>query len=29
MESAGELSRDEWVDFHKLVDNSFAQKAVQ
>ena len=28
MEHAGELSREQWVDFDKLVDNSFAQKAV-
>ena len=28
MEHAGELTRAEWVDFDKLVDNSFAQKAA-
>ena len=28
MEHAGELTRNQWVDFDKLVDNSFAQKAV-
>ena len=27
MESAGELSREEWVDFDRLVDNAFAQAA--
>ena len=27
MESAGELTREEWVDFDRLVDNSFAQAA--
>lgn len=27
MESAGELTRAQWVDFNKLVDNSFAEKA--
>ena len=27
METAGELKRDEWVDFSKLTDNSFAEKA--
>ena len=27
MESAGELAREQWVDFDKLVDNSFAEKA--
>lgn len=27
MESAGELTREQWVDFDKLVDNSFAEKA--
>lgn len=27
METAGELSHDQWVDFSKLVDNSFAQSA--
>lgn len=29
MTQAGELSRDQWVDFDRLVDNSFAQKAAQ
>ncbi len=29
MESAGELTREQWVDFDKLVDNSFAEKATQ
>ena len=29
MTQAGELSRDQWVDFGRLVDNSFAQKAAQ
>ena len=28
MEHAGELTRAEWVDFHALVDNSFAEKAT-
>ena len=28
MEHAGELTRAEWVDFDRLVDNSFAQKAA-
>ena len=28
MEHAGELTRQQWVDFDKLVDNSFAQKAA-
>ena len=28
MEHAGELTREQWVDFEKLVDNSFAQKAA-
>lgn len=27
METAGVLTHDEWVDFDRLVDNSFAQKA--
>lgn len=27
MESAGELTREQWVDFDKLVDNSYAEKA--
>lgn len=27
METAGELSRDQWADFGALVDNSFAEKA--
>ena len=26
---AGELEKDQWVDFDKLVDNSFAQKAME
>ena len=25
--TAGELKHDEWVDFSKLTDNSFAEKA--
>ena len=29
MEEAGELSRDQFADFDKLVDNSFAQKAAR
>ena len=29
MEHAGELTRAEWVDFDKLVDNSFAETAAQ
>ena len=28
MEHAGELTREQWVDFDTLVDNSFAQKAA-
>ena len=28
MEHAGELTREQWVDFDALVDNSFAQKAA-
>ena len=28
MEHAGELTREQWVDFEKLVDNSVAQKAA-
>ena len=28
MEHAGELTRDQWVDFDKLVDNTFAEKAA-
>jgi len=28
MEHAGELTREEWVDFNALVDNSFAKKAA-
>ena len=28
MEHAGELTRSEWVDFDKLVDNTFAQQAA-
>ena len=28
MTEAGELEKDQWVDFDKLVDNSFAQKAM-
>lgn len=28
MEAAGELDRSEWVDFSRLVDNSFAEAAV-
>lgn len=28
MEHAGELSREQWVDFDKLVDNSFAEAAA-
>lgn len=28
METAGVLAHDEWVDFDKLVDNSYAQKAA-
>ena len=28
MEHAGELTREEWVDFDELVDNSFAQRAA-
>ena len=27
--TAGELEKDKWVDFDKLVDNSFAQKAME
>ena len=27
METAGELTRAQWVDFEKLVDNSFARSA--
>lgn len=29
METAGVLERSQWVDFAKLVDNSFAEKAAQ
>ena len=29
METAGELEKSEFVDFGKLVDNSFAQKSIQ
>ena len=29
MTEAGELEKDQWVDFDKLVDNSFAQKAME
>ena len=29
MEHAGELTRDQWVDFGKLVNNSFAETAAQ
>lgn len=29
METAGELTRDQWVDFDKLVNNTYAQKAVK
>ena len=29
MTQAGELTPDQWVDFDKLVDNSFAQKAME
>ena len=29
MTEAGELEKDQWVDFDKLVDNSFAQKATE
>ena len=29
MEHAGELTRDQFVDFEKLVDNSFAEKAAE
>ena len=29
MESAGELGRDQWVDFTKLVNNRFAEAAAQ
>ena len=29
MEHAGELTREQFVDFEKLVDNSFAEKAAQ
>ncbi len=29
MEAAGELSRDQWVDFDRLVDNSYAEKAAR
>ena len=29
MEHAGELTRQQWVDFDRLVDNSFAEKAAQ
>jgi NitT/TauT family transport system substrate-binding protein len=29
MESAGELTRDQWVDFNKLVDNSYAKAAAR
>ena len=29
MESAGELTRDQWVDFDKLVNNTFAENAVK
>lgn len=28
MEAAGELSRDQWVDFDRLVDNTYAEKAA-
>ena len=28
METAGVLTHDEWVDFGRLVDNSYAQKAA-
>ena len=27
MTQAGELTEDQWVDFHKLVDNHWAQEA--
>ena len=27
METAGQLEHSQWVDFSKLVDNSFAEKA--
>ena len=27
MNQAGELTEDQWVDFHKLVDNHWAQEA--
>jgi len=27
MTTAGQLKQEEWVDFDRLVDNSFAQKA--
>ena len=29
MEQAGELKREDWVDFDRLVDNSFAKKAAE
>ena len=29
MTEAGELQRSDWVDFEQLVDNSFAQKAME
>ena len=29
MTEAGELEKDQWMDFDKLVDNSFAQKAME
>lgn len=29
METAGQLEHDQWVDFNRLVDNSFAEKATK
>jgi NitT/TauT family transport system substrate-binding protein len=29
MEHAGELTREQWVDFAALVDNSFAERSVK
>ena len=29
MTEACEVEKDQWVDFDKLVDNSFAQKAME
>ena len=28
MESAGELERSQWVEFNKMVDNSYAEAAI-